>query len=78
MIRQGDRIEEQTAKLSQNVAEQGEKLGGEISKLNWETVKQGERVAALERGQADFRERMAKLKGLLDGLREAITGRRAA
>ena len=38
----------------------------------------GERIAALDRGQAELRERMAKLEGLLEGLREAISGRRAA
>ena len=34
----------------------------------------GERIDAVEHGQAELRERMAKL----EGLREAITGRRAA
>ena len=29
-------------------------------------------------GLAEFRERMAKLEGLLEGLREAITGRARA
>ena len=37
-----------------------------------------ERFASLDRGQAGLRERMAKLEGLLEGLREAITGHRAA
>ena len=37
-----------------------------------------ERFASLDRGQAELRERMAKLEGLLEGLREAISGRRAA
>ncbi len=37
-----------------------------------------ERIDRVERGQNDLRERMAKLEGLLEGLREAITGRRAA
>ena len=36
------------------------------------------RVAALEHGQAELRERMARLEGMLDGLREAITGRRTS
>jgi len=44
-------------------------LGRRIDKLE-------ERVAAVERGQAELRERMAKLEGLLEGLREAISGRR--
>ena len=34
------------------------------------------RLDRLERGYADLRERMAKLEGLLEGLREAIAGRR--
>ena len=37
-----------------------------------------ERFASLDRGQGELRERMAKLEGLLEGLREAITERRAA
>ena len=45
-------------------------LGRRIDKL-------GERVVAVERGQAELRERMAKLEGLLEGLREAISGRRS-
>ena len=36
------------------------------------------RLAAVEHGQADLRERMAKLEGLLEGLREAIAGRRVS
>ncbi len=36
------------------------------------------RIGALERGQAELRERMAKLEGLLEGLREAITRTRVA
>ena len=35
-------------------------------------------VQRLEVGQGELRERMARLEGLIDGLREAITGRRAA
>ena len=34
------------------------------------------RIERLEQGYADLRERMAKLEGLLEGLREAIAGRR--
>ncbi len=37
-----------------------------------------ERLDRLERGHSDLRERMAKLEGLLEGLREAIAGRRDA
>ena len=35
-------------------------------------------VERLEAGQGELRECMAKLEGLLEGLREAITGRRAS
>lgn len=38
-------------------------------------LRQGMRIDRLEQGQADLRERMAKLEGLLEGLREAIAGR---
>ena len=34
------------------------------------------RIDRLEQGYAELRERMAKLEGLLEGLREAIVGRR--
>ncbi len=36
------------------------------------------RMDALTASQGEIRERMAKLEGLLEGLREAVTGRRAA
>ena len=42
------------------------------------TGRLGARIERVERGQAELRERMAKLEGLLEGLREAISGRRAA
>ena len=38
-------------------------------------LRQSMRIDRLEQGQADLRERMAKLEGLLEGLREAIAGR---
>ena len=38
----------------------------------------GRRIDGVEKGQVELRERMAKLEGLLEGLREAISGRRAA
>ena len=38
-------------------------------------LRQGMRIDRLDQGQADLRERMAKLEGLLEGLREAIAGR---
>ena len=42
------------------------------------TGRLGARIERVERGQAELRERMVKLEGLLEGLREAISGRRAA
>ena len=38
----------------------------------------GRCIDGVEKGQAELRERMAKLESLLEGLREAITGRCAA
>ena len=42
------------------------------------TGRLGAHIERVERGQAELRERMAKLEGLPEGLREAISGRRAA
>ena len=53
-------------------------LVGLFAWLRQDISRVGERITAVERGQADLRERMAKLEGLLEGLREAITGRAAA
>lgn len=50
-------------------------LVGLFAWLRQDIARLGERVSALERGQTELRERMAKLEGLLEGLREAITGR---
>lgn len=50
-------------------------LVGLFAWLRQDIVRLGERVSALERGQTELRERMAKLESLLEGLREAITGR---
>ena len=36
------------------------------------------RMEGIAASQGEIRERMAKLEGLLEGLREAVTGRRAA
>ena len=46
-------------------------LRTDIAKLNAALEDQGKQITAL-------RERMAHLEGLLEGLREAISGRRAA
>ena len=50
----------------------------EIDKLDKriETIEHNQEK--LKDGLAELRERMAKLEGLLEGLREAITGRHAA
>ena len=37
-----------------------------------------DRLARLDAGQMQLRERLAKLEGLLEGLREAVTGRRVS
>lgn len=47
------------------------RLGGRISALEG-------RIHGLEAQIGELRERMARLEGLLEGLREAITGRAAA
>ncbi len=51
------------------------RLGGRVSAL--ESRMDG-RISALEAQIGELRERMARLEGLLEGLREAITGRAAA
>ena len=48
---------------------QSTRLGSRIDRLEI-------RIDKLGQGYADLRERMAKLEGLLEGLREAIAGRR--
>ena len=53
-------------------------LIGLFAWLHRDIVWLGERVSALERGQTELRGRMAKIEGLLEGLREAITGRSRA
>lgn len=47
------------------------KLGDKIDRIETD-------VAELRREHGDLRERMAKLEGLLEGLREAVSGRRDA
>lgn len=57
-------MQKQRAELRGDIQEQGTKLQGDISLL-------GKEVAGL-------RERMAHMEGLLEGLRDAVTGKRAA
>ena len=54
----------------------GVALAGLVLRLGVRMDRLEDRIAALKRGQAELRERMAKLEGLLEGLREAISGRR--
>ena len=53
-------------------------LVGLFAWLRQDISKLSERITAVERIQAEIRERMAKLEGLLEGLREAITRRTVA
>ena len=69
------RIDTQGQSLQARVDTQGEKLGAQIetqgNDLRERMNSQGEQLSLL-------RERMAHLEGLLEGLREAITGKRVA
>ena len=55
-------------RLDNRISELENRLEKQISALE-------SRVEAVEHGLADLRERMARLEGLLDGLREAVAGR---
>ena len=70
-----DRLESQTNERFDRVDEKFDRMGDRITALERDHQ---ERFASLDRGQAELRERMAKLEGLLEGLREAVTGRRVA
>ena len=63
-----ERIDAQGEQLRERIDAQGEQLRERIDAQGRET---GEQISQL-------RERMAHLEGLLEGLREAITGQRAA
>ena len=54
--------------LRQDMAQMETRLREDMSQLRGDVKQLGDRVARLEHGQA-------KLEGLLEGLREAITGR---
>ena len=54
--------------LRQDMAQMETRLREDMSQLRGDLKQLGDRVARLEHGQA-------KLEGLLEGLREAITGR---
>ena len=59
------------ARLREEMVKLESRLNGRISALE-------SRFDALEHQMGELRERMAHLEGLLEGLREAITGRAAA
>ncbi len=63
-----DRIDSQSEQLRDRIDSQSEQLRDRIDSQGKETTEQ----------LGQLRERMAKLEGLLEGLREAITGKRAA
>ena len=63
-----NRIDSQGKDLRERIDAQGKDLRERIDAQGKET---GEQIGQL-------RERMAKLEGLLEGLREAVTGKRAA
>ncbi len=53
-------------------------IGASFRSLRDEMRAQGKRIDALGEQMSVLRERMAHLEGLLEGLREAITGKRVA
>ena len=59
------------ARLREEMVKLESRLNGRISALE-------SRFDAMEHQMGELRERMAHLEGLLEGLREAITGRAAA
>ena len=73
------RIDAQGKETAERIDAQGKELRGRIDAQGKET---GERIDAQgkETGEqiSQLRERMAHLEGLLEGLREAITGKRVA
>ena len=71
MSRRIDRLED---RLEDRIAAGEQRLEDRITAVEEHL---GARLAAVEQGLAELRERMARLEGLLDGLREAV-GRAAA
>jgi hypothetical protein len=53
-------------------------LIGLFAWLQQDITRLGDRLAAVEHGQAEVRERLERLAGLLEGLREAVIGRSLA
>ena len=69
------RIDAQGKELRERIDAQGERIDAQGEQLRERIDAQGKETGE-QIGQ--LRERMAKLEGLLEGLREAITGKRAA
>ena len=68
-MKQGEsRLREDMEKLESRLRDDTSRLRDDTSRLRDDIKQLGERVARMEHGQA-------KLEGLLEGLREAITGR---
>ena len=70
-----DRIDSQGKQLLDRIDFQGKETTGQLGQLRDRIDSQG-KDSSEQFGQ--LRERMAKLEGLLEGLREALTGKRAA
>ena len=68
--------------LRADIREHTGRLDGRITQLDERITRLDERITRLDeritRLEVELRERMAKLEGLLEGLREAVTGKRAA
>ena len=78
ILRQGARLDTRIDRVGDRVDQINAQVNERIDQVNERIDQINERIDRVERGQTDLRERMAKLEGLLEGLREAITGRRAA
>ncbi len=80
--RLGDRLDERIDGLDERIGGLDERIGGLDQKINGridnlrQEMHQGFAEQCAETGE--LRERMARLEGLLAGLREAISGRTAA
>lgn len=70
-VRIEDRMERMRDRIDAQRQETTEQLGHLRDRIDAQGKETGEQLGQL-------RERMAKLEGLLEGLREAITGKRAA
>ena len=71
-------ILKQGARLDRSIERSEARTGKRIDETNQRIDETNKRLDRLEHRHGELRERMAKLEGLLEGLREAIAGRRAA